>query len=81
MLLKAEHEKLWDITKEVLKGVVPADQFEGTAQKIDGFRAGYGTVCFFSLWLFHSLVSGLGCLIFDLRSLNLPSCYWRMNIN
>ncbi|KAF7927966.1 hypothetical protein EAE99_005343 [Botrytis elliptica] len=47
LLLKAEHEKLWDITKEVLKGVVPADKFEGTAKKIDGFRAGYGTVLFF----------------------------------
>ncbi|TGO55964.1 hypothetical protein BCON_0084g00320 [Botryotinia convoluta] len=47
LLLKGEHEKLWDITKEVLKGVVPEAQFEGTAKKIDGFRAGYGTVLFF----------------------------------
>ncbi|ESZ94935.1 nitroreductase [Sclerotinia borealis F-4128] len=47
LLLKGEHEKLWDITKEVLKGVVPAEQFEGTAAKIGGFRNGYGTVLFF----------------------------------
>ncbi|THV53442.1 hypothetical protein BGAL_0050g00090 [Botrytis galanthina] len=47
LLLKGEHEKLWDITKEVLKGVVPEAQFEGTAKRIDGFRAGYGTVLFF----------------------------------
>lgn len=45
LLFKGEHEKLWDITRDVLKGVVPEGQFEGTAKKIAGFRAGYGTVC------------------------------------
>lgn len=44
LLLKGEHDKLWDITKEVLRGVVPADKFAPTEQKIDGFKAGYGTV-------------------------------------
>ncbi|RAL64182.1 hypothetical protein DID88_002075 [Monilinia fructigena] len=47
LLFKGEHEKLWNITEEVLKGVVPADQFEATAQRIGGFRNGYGTVLFF----------------------------------
>jgi hypothetical protein len=45
LLVKAEHEKLWDIVKEVLKAVVPEDQFDATEKKLNGFRAGYGTVC------------------------------------
>ncbi|PQE19080.1 hypothetical protein CJF30_00007440 [Rutstroemia sp. NJR-2017a BBW] len=47
LLFKGEHEKLWDIAHDVLKGVVPEAQFEGTAQKLKGFRAGYGTILFF----------------------------------
>jgi len=47
LLFKGEHEKLWDIAHDVLKGVVPEAQFEGTAKKLQGFRAGYGTVLFF----------------------------------
>ncbi|KAA8572126.1 hypothetical protein EYC84_002044 [Monilinia fructicola] len=47
LLFKGEHEKLWNITEEVLKGVVPPEQFEGTAKRIGGFRNGYGTVLFF----------------------------------
>ncbi|MBR2214733.1 MAG: nitroreductase family protein [Selenomonadaceae bacterium] len=41
------HEKVWSITKETLRRIVPADRFEATAAKIDGFAAGYGTVLFF----------------------------------
>ncbi|TEY61620.1 hypothetical protein BOTCAL_0166g00250 [Botryotinia calthae] len=62
LLLKAEHEKLWDIAKEALKGVVPAEQFEVTSKKIDGFRAGYGTVIpFFGVLFFEDrkVVSGM----------------------
>lgn len=44
VLLKAEHEKLWDVTKECLKPQLSAEQFEQTSKKLDGFRAGYGTV-------------------------------------
>ena len=43
-LAKAEHEKLWDITLEILKAIVPAEQFESTQKRISGFRAGYGSV-------------------------------------
>ena len=46
LLVKAEHEKLWDITKDVLKAVIPPEQLEGTEKKLNGFRAGYGTVCY-----------------------------------
>jgi nitroreductase len=44
VLLKDEHDKFWEFVKEVLKPQVPAEQFEGTVQKLDGFKAGYGTV-------------------------------------
>lgn len=47
VLLGEQHDKLWEITKEALRKIVPAEQFEGTAQKIDSFKAGYGSVLFF----------------------------------
>ncbi|GKU26214.1 nitroreductase family protein [Clostridium folliculivorans] len=47
LLLGAQHDKLWDITKEALRKVVPADQFSSTEEKINSFRNGYGTVLFF----------------------------------
>ncbi|NOU98196.1 nitroreductase [Paenibacillus sp. LMG 31456] len=47
LLLGDQHNKLWDITTEVLKGIVPADQFASTQQRMDGFRNAYGTVMFF----------------------------------
>ncbi|KAB2571261.1 putative nitroreductase family protein [Lasiodiplodia theobromae] len=47
VLLKGEHEKFWDITKDVLKPQVPADAFPATEAKLNGFRAAYGTILFF----------------------------------
>jgi uncharacterized protein len=47
LLLEKQHDKLWDITKEALRKVVPADQFSSTEDKINSFRNGYGTVLFF----------------------------------
>lgn len=47
VLLGEKHNKLWDITKETLKKIVPADSFATTEQKIDSFKNGYGTVLFF----------------------------------
>lgn len=47
VLLGEQHDKLWDITTETLRKIVPADQFEGTAQKLGSFKSGYGTVLFF----------------------------------
>ena len=46
VLLKKEHEKLWDITKEILRTQVPDEEsFKNhTEPRINGFRAGYGTV-------------------------------------
>ncbi|CAH1212440.1 hypothetical protein PAECIP111893_03537 [Paenibacillus plantiphilus] len=47
VLLGEQHDKLWDLTTDILKAIVPADQFEATKQRMDGFRNGYGTVLFF----------------------------------
>lgn len=41
------HDKLWGITKEALRKVVPAEQFSDTENKINSFKSGYGTVLFF----------------------------------
>nr|POF22097.1 putative nitroreductase hbn1 [Quercus suber] len=47
VLLKDEHDKFWDIVLDALKAIVPADKLEGTAGRIAGFRAAYGTVLFY----------------------------------
>jgi len=47
LLLEKHHDKLWDITKETLKKIVPEDQFSSTEEKINSFGGGYGTVLFF----------------------------------
>lgn len=44
VLFGAEHEKLWDITTEILKPIVPADSWEGTAGKMGLFKGAAGTV-------------------------------------
>ena len=47
LLLGKHHEKFWNMTEDVLRGFVPADQFQSTADKMQSFRAGHGTVLFF----------------------------------
>lgn len=47
VLLGENHNKLWDITTNTLRAIVPADQFESTEQKMSSFKSGYGTVLFF----------------------------------
>lgn len=47
VLFGENHDKLWDITKEALKKIVPEDKFAPTEEKINSFRSGYGTVLFF----------------------------------
>ena len=46
-LFGAEHEKLWQITEDALRAIVPADKFEPTAQKLAMFKAAAGSVLFF----------------------------------
>jgi len=47
LLVGKEHDKLWEIAKEVLKGIVPADAYASTEQRLNGFQAAYATVLFF----------------------------------
>lgn len=47
VLLGKQHDCLWDIVMESLRKIVPATQFANTEAKINGFKAGYGTVLFF----------------------------------
>jgi predicted oxidoreductase (fatty acid repression mutant protein) len=47
LLFGDQHDKLWEITRETLRKIVPADSFSSTDAKIDGFKKGYGTVLFF----------------------------------
>ncbi|PYI13605.1 Nitroreductase [Aspergillus japonicus CBS 114.51] len=47
VLLKQEHDKLWDIVKDSLLTRIGAERYQKTAPKIDGFRAAYGTVLFY----------------------------------
>ena len=41
------HDKVWNITKNALRKIVPADKFGDTEAKLNGFAAGYGTILFF----------------------------------
>lgn len=41
------HNVLWDITTETLRKVVGDGDFTATQEKMDSFKAGYGTVLFF----------------------------------
>lgn len=47
LLFGAEHDKLWDVTLDILKAIVPADQFEGTSKRIGGFKGAAATILFF----------------------------------
>ncbi|KAI1097022.1 Nitroreductase [Rostrohypoxylon terebratum] len=47
VLFGAEHDKLWDITTSILKTIVPENSWDATAQRMNGFKAGAGTVLFF----------------------------------
>lgn len=47
ILLGESHNKLWDITMEALRKIVPASDFASTEAKINSFKGGYGTVLFF----------------------------------
>lgn len=47
VLLGEQHDKLWNITKETLRKIVPAENFGSTEEKMNAFGSGYGTVLFF----------------------------------
>ncbi|MDE1157368.1 MAG: nitroreductase family protein [Neorhizobium sp.] len=47
ILFGEQSEKIWSITKETLRAMVPADAFASTEAKMDSFAAGAGTVLFY----------------------------------
>ncbi|QNO15791.1 nitroreductase family protein [Alkalicella caledoniensis] len=47
VLMGEQHEKLWNHTEDVLRGIVPAESFKTTQDKMESFRKAYGTVLFF----------------------------------
>lgn len=47
VLLGEHHDKLWSITKDELKKIVPAANFAATEEKINSFQNGYGSILFF----------------------------------
>ncbi|KAF6616791.1 putative oxidoreductase (fatty acid repression mutant protein) [Paenibacillus jamilae] len=57
VLLGEHHDKLWNITEDILREVVGnEEQFKSTTEKMNGFRSGYGTVLFFED---NNVVAGL----------------------
>jgi len=47
VLLGDNHNKLWDITRDELRKIVPAESFAATESKLASFKNGYGTALFF----------------------------------
>lgn len=47
VLFDRQSDKLWEITKETLRAIVPADKFPQTEERLNGFANGYGTMLFF----------------------------------
>lgn len=47
LLLGEEHKALWEIVMETLRKIVPADAFQATEDKVNGFAAAYGSILFF----------------------------------
>ena len=47
ILLGEQHDKLWNITRETLRKIVPEDSFASTDERISSFQNGFGSVVFF----------------------------------
>ena len=47
ILFGEAHQKLWNITMETLRKIVPPKDFPKTEEKIRSFAAGYGTILYF----------------------------------
>ena len=68
VLLEESHNKLWDITMEALRKIVPASDFASTEAKVNSFKAGHGTILFYEDF---AIVGGLQKQ-FDLYKDNFP---------
>ncbi len=47
LLLKEDHLHFWDLVFDQLKPMVPEHRLNSTKEKIESFKAGYGTILFF----------------------------------
>ena len=47
LLLKENHQELWNIVGKTLKNIVPADKFPATESKIKTFANAYATILYF----------------------------------
>lgn len=47
VLLGDDHNRLWSITKDTLKDIVPPENFSATEEKLTSFQNGYGTILYF----------------------------------
>lgn len=47
LLLGDNHKKLWDLTADALKEIMGDRDFSATEQKLNSFKAGYGTILFY----------------------------------
>lgn len=47
VLFGKHHDMLWDFIMEALKKIVSAENFSSTEEKINSFKAGYGTILYF----------------------------------
>lgn len=56
VLFGDQNQKLWDLTKEELRKIVPADSFSATDDKINSFKNSFGSVVFFEE---NAVVKGL----------------------
>ncbi|WP_379654170.1 nitroreductase family protein [Pseudoxanthomonas sp. UC19_8] len=47
ILYGAQNDKFWDLVRQELKKIVPADAFDATEKKLASFAAGAGTILFY----------------------------------
>ncbi len=47
VLLQKQHDRLWEITREALRAIVPEENFARTKEKLDSFQEGCGTILFY----------------------------------
>ncbi|KYK59728.1 nitroreductase family protein [Drechmeria coniospora] len=48
VLLGAEHDKLWELTTNTLKAIVPEEKWQSTADRMAMFKGAAGTIMFFN---------------------------------
>lgn len=47
VLAGENHDKLWEIVRETLRKIVPAEAFASTEERVNSFKNGFGSILFF----------------------------------